>query len=168
MDVNITNNLKESGKVMAFQVFMTSLFVIIMVIGIHHIIMTHMHSRPELLWCTFLFAFILDQVKTFVWLTTVWYVLIKRCGYLAQNEIDYQVVEDPVSLKQETFLPGLKVSCMKLLESSNFENGSFAFVGVYTLFTLYWLAIQDMLGLISTDTLPLIDIIFTTLFLIEI
>jgi len=78
MKVDIENSLKESGKVMAFQVFITAIFIVIIVTAIHYIIMTHENARPALLWSTFIFAFILDLVKTFVFLITVWYVLIKR------------------------------------------------------------------------------------------
>jgi len=168
MKVTRQSSLKENGKVMAFQVFMTTVFTVILVTAIHYIIMTHRHARPELLWCTFIFALVLDQVKTLLFLTLVWYVLIKRCGYLSQNEKDYVVVDDPVNLKEEKFLPRLKVFCLKVLESSYFENGSFALISIYTLFIFYWLALSDILELVSTDTLSVIDIIFTSLFLSEI
>jgi len=48
------------------------------------------------------------------------------------------------------------VKCMKILESNYFESGSFALVGIYTLFILYWLGIQDILKLISTKHVKVI------------
>jgi hypothetical protein len=162
------HSLKESGKVMAFQVLMTMMFVIITVTAIHYLVLTHKFARPELMWFTFLFSFIIDQIKTFLFLLLVWYTLVKRWGYLSDNENDFVEVEDPESQKQELFLPRLKLFCLEILESSYFENTSFALISVYTIFIFYWLTIHDLIDLVSTRTLSIIDTIFLSLFLSEI
>jgi len=161
-------SLKESSKVMAFQVAMTSIFIIVFLVSIHHIVITHKFARPELLWFTFLFSLIIDQIKTLGFLCMVWYILIKRCAYLTNNEEEFVQVEDPEDVKQELFIPKLKVFCLIVLESSYFENTSIALISIYTIFIFYWLTISDILQLTSTETLSIIDTMFLSLFLSEI
>lgn len=43
---------------------------------------THEESRPKYLWMTFLFALLVDQIKSIGLLFLAWYLLFRRCGLL--------------------------------------------------------------------------------------
>ena len=43
---------------------------------------TIMEGRPSYMGFTFLFAIVIDQVKSIGMLFLAWYLLLRRCGYL--------------------------------------------------------------------------------------
>ena len=79
------------------------------------------NGRKDLLFLTFLFAYIADQVKSVFMLSCIYLVVVRRFGYLKENEKDFipQIngPDDEVAMeKKENAMPQLKGMCLKLLE----------------------------------------------------
>lgn len=136
--------------------------------AMHFLVIEHLYGRPALFWVTIIFSLIIDQLTMLVVLMAIWFSLIKRCGYLGENEAEYDELDDEDAIKSEQFIPRLKMFCLKILESSYFENTSLFLISLYTFFIFYWLTLSDFFPQITTSTLAIIDIIFTSLFLAEI
>jgi hypothetical protein len=53
---------------------------------------------------TYVFAFIVDQVKSFISLSVIYYVIVRRFGYLKENEKEF-VQQENIAIKVENCVP---------------------------------------------------------------
>jgi hypothetical protein len=79
---------------MIFQLFMSVIYVALMVGVVYNQIMTYTVGRPGLYWLTFFFSFVLSQIWSLFFLVLIWFMLVKRCGYLKSNEKTYMSPDD--------------------------------------------------------------------------
>lgn len=68
-----------------------------------------------LVFVTFLFTFLIDQVKQFATLGVIYLVVVRRFGFLKENEKDFLNTADR-EIKNENAIPRLKSCCLKTLE----------------------------------------------------
>ena len=115
---------------------------------------------------TFLFTFIFDQVKQFGTLSVIYVVVVRRFGFLKENEKEFI---DPAhrEVKRENAIPRSQVSCLKFLEHEYVETVSLVTIGLYSVFILYDLTLTTFLP-VDKAIIDRIDFIFLTIFLIEI
>jgi len=116
---------------------------------------------------TFLVALVLDQTKSVVFLFALYFVVVRRFGFLKPNEKEYLVAEVLAVPKQENFLPKFKVFLLKVLESQAFETVSMLLISFYTVYILFWLTMASLFNIPDT-TMSKGDLVFLTLFLTEI
>lgn len=135
------------------------------IIAVWRVILIHKYGPADALWGTFLFAFGLDQVKSFFFHCCIWYFLIRRCGYLKTNEATF-VNPDWALERKDTAFIYYRQECGKALENRYYEVGSIVFLLIYAVFVLIVLSMSE---LINDDlTLNLIDQAFLSAFLLEI
>ena len=160
------SNPIEQCKFLAFQLFMISVFCTLtfMVINMNlHVLNT---GDGQIMTLTFLSIFIFDQLKQFFTLSIVYLVVVRRFGYLKENEKEF-IDADYKDAKKEKAIPNLKVSCLKFLEHQYVETVSIMTIGLYSVFILYDLTLTTFLP-IPKDLIDRIDFIFLTIFFIEI
>eukprot|EP00359_Climacostomum_virens_P005920 CAMPEP_0204903912 /NCGR_PEP_ID=MMETSP1397-20131031/4558_1 /ASSEMBLY_ACC=CAM_ASM_000891 /TAXON_ID=49980 /ORGANISM="Climacostomum Climacostomum virens, Strain Stock W-24" /LENGTH=879 /DNA_ID=CAMNT_0052072627 /DNA_START=171 /DNA_END=2810 /DNA_ORIENTATION=+ len=134
-------------------------------IAIWRVILIHKYGPADALWGTFLFAFGLDQVKSFFFHCLIWYLLIRRCGYLKPNEENFVNPDWALDRKDTAFIY-YRQECGKFLENSYYEASSIVFLLIYGVFVLIVLSMNE---LINDDlTLNIIDQAFLSAFLLEI
>jgi hypothetical protein len=134
-------------------------------IAIWRVILIHKYGPIDALWGTFLFAFGLDQVKSFFFHWGVWYFLIRRCGYLKPNESTFVNAEWALERKDTAFIY-YRSECGKLLENRYYEISSIVFLLVYAVFVLIVLSMSEVIN--NDLILNYIDQGFLSLFLLEI
>lgn len=115
---------------------------------------------------TFFFAFVIDQFAQSIFLVFVYIIVVRRFLYLQSNEMEFSDPSFQV-IKTENAIPKLKLFCLKLLESSIFENLSMLLITVYTFFVLFLLTFADAL-LDDLSLTQLIDTWFLIIFMLEI
>ena len=86
---------------------------------------------------------------------------------MKQNENEYVVIK-PDDVKNENWLPKIKLLCMKALESQYFETLSMVLISLYTVFIIFWLTLADLMPFISDSILSNVDTSFLACFLAEI
>lgn len=128
--------------------------------------MTILHGKICLVYVTFTFAFIVDQAKSVAILSTVYIIVVRRFGFLKENEkewINKEVFEE----KKEVAIPKLKNFILKMLESRFVEGFSMFMISIYAVFILFDLTFSDIL---STDPtlMSQIDSVFLEFFFVEI
>ena len=103
-------------------------------------------GRISLLFLTFLFAWAIDTVKSFGLLSLIYLIVVRRFGYLKENEKEF-MPEEAIDLeKNENALPKLKNFCLKMLEHRVIETISLIIISIYTLFILFWLTMLDTIN----------------------
>jgi len=118
---------------------------------------------------TFLFAFIVDQCKSFCSLYLIYCVVVRRFLHLEVNEAETRDPALDKIPKQENAVPQLKLFLLKLLESTSFEVFSMIVICVYTVFILFWLLHGEfMSNPVSDEILSSIDNYFLIFFFFEI
>jgi len=141
----------------------TIVYVTITFLTISYLAETIRYTRVGLILPTFLFAFLIDQVKQIGVLSLAYIVVAKRFLHLSVT-IEQEEGEDT---KTETMIPRLKGFCMKVVESTVFETISMILISLYTIFILFWLTMAELIGL-SDMFLSKIDTAFLVLFFAEI
>lgn len=161
-----TDKAGENCKIMSFQLFMVFVSTFLFFLSIHTIYEVLSFGRPQMMFITFILCVFIDNMKSFVTLSVIYCVVVKRFMHLKQNEVEVQVKE--MSPKQENQIPKLKLFCLKFLESSLVESFSMCVITIYTAFVLFWL-IHEGFGFKVDDTImSQIDNIFLNFFLMEI
>lgn len=56
---------------------------------IYMIQLTIVHGKISLIFVTFTFAFVLDQIKSFAVLSTIYIIVVRRFGFLKENEKEW-------------------------------------------------------------------------------
>jgi len=124
-------------------------------------------GRIALLFLTFLFAWAVDTIKSFGLLSLIYLIVVRRFGYLKENEKDF-MPEDPLDHeKKENNLPRLKNFCLKMLEHRVIETISLVIISIYTIFILFWLTMLETIN-VDENKLVAIDQVFLLIFAIEI
>jgi hypothetical protein len=128
------------------------------------------NGRPNLLFSTFLFAWVIDQAKSLVTLGLVYVIVVRRFMYLAVNEYDFSHPDERPP-PQENSIPRLKIFCLKFLESEASEFFSMFVIIIYTVFIMFWLLSPEFNS--NRDVVPEvimteIDTYFLVFFFIEI
>ena len=120
----------------------------------------------SIVFTTFILAWILDQIKSIFTLSLVYLVVVRRFGFLKENEREYI---DPAvrAEKYETALPELQVSCLKTLEHSTVEGLSFFTISLYSAFILFDLGFTEMIR-VDRTLMNTIDFCFLNVFALEI
>lgn len=145
---------------------MTLLFTYFCLQTVYFITMTITQGQACLVFVTFSFAFIVDQIKSFGTLSLIYVVIVRRFGFLKENEKEW-INKDVYEEKTETAIPRLKNFILKLLESRLVEGFSMFMISIYAVFILFDLTFSDLL---ATDpyVMAQIDSAFLTFFFVEI
>lgn len=130
------------------------------------------YGRPNMIFSTFLMAWLIDQVKSILSLGLVYIIVVRRFMYLPVNEYEYSDPNERPAA-QENSIPLLKIFCLKFLEHETTEVFSTMVVIVYTVFILFWLLSPEFAsnpsGVIVPDSIMTnIDTYFLVFFFIEI
>lgn len=107
-------------------------------------------GRIALLFLTFLFAWVVDTIKSFGLLSLIYLIVVRRFGYLKENEKDFMPEESADQEKSENNLPRLKNFCLKMLEHRVIETISLIIISIYTLFILFWLTMLETINVNET------------------
>lgn len=119
-----------------------------------------------LVFVTFVITWGIDQVKQFGILAIIYIVVVRRFGFLKQNEKTFVNPEDK-EIKTENAIPRLKTCCLKALEDQYIERLSLLTIGLYSVFILFDLTMSQFFS-IDAGLLNKIDFVFLTIFFIEI
>ena len=119
-----------------------------------------------LVFSTFGLIWVIDQIKQFGTLGLVYLVVVRRFGYLKQNEKEFIDTESR-SIHNENAIPRLKNCCLKTLEHQYIERLSLLTIGLYSVFILFDLTMSAWFS-IDPVLLQAIDFVFLTVFLVEI
>jgi|Transcript_10747 hypothetical protein len=160
------DNAKVSCLFLSYQVFIAFMFLFILFFSIHLAIQTVETGDSFLVFVTFALIYIIDQIKQLGTLSVVYIVVVRRFGYLKQNEKEFVEAESREA-KYENAIPRLKNCCLKTLEHQYIERLSLLTIGLYSIFILFDLTMSALFE-IDPDMLETIDFVFLTVFLIEI
>jgi hypothetical protein len=142
-----------------------------MFISIHDFYDVIKFGRPGMVFTTFLFCTIIDNVKSVPLLMLAYCIVVRRFMHLEINE--YDLVDPSVEKehKRENQIPKLKLFCLKFLESTPVEAFSMTIISIYTFFILFWLTnaefTSDGKG-VDDQVMAEIDNVFLNFFLLEI
>lgn len=114
------------------------------------------NGRIALLFLTFLFAWAVDTIKSFGLLSLIYLIVVRRFGYLKENEKEFMPEEADDLEKTENNLPRLKNFCLKMLEHKVIETISLLIISIYTLFILFWLTMLETIN-VNEEHLVAID-----------
>jgi len=165
MKVNM-DSAKQNCKLLSYQIFVIILFCYIMFQTVYYAQLTIYQGKICLVFVTFTFAFIVDQAKSVAVLSGVYMVIVRRFGFLKENEKEWmnkEVYEE----KKENAIPKLKNFILKMLESRFVEGFSMFVISIYAVFILFDLTFSDILDTDPT-IMSQIDSVFLTFFFVEI
>lgn len=128
--------------------------------------MARAHTDALIVLSTFVFAFIIDQVKSFLSLSVIYFVIVRRFGFLKENEKEF-VLQENLAVKVENCVPKTQAILLKMLESSVFETASLINIGLYTVFILQDLTLADSFNF-PPKIIESIDRVFLWIFAVEI
>ena len=137
-------NPVESCQFLLFQIFMITVFLTSLFSVINITVNVVETGDNTLIMLTFLYAYGIDLIKQYGTLTIIYYVIVRRCFYLKENEKEF-IEPINMEIKYEAAIPNLKVSCLKFLENQYFEAVSLWTIGLYSVFILYDLTISEYL-----------------------
>lgn len=157
---------KQNSKILLYQLGMILLFLYFVMQTIYYIVLTVSEGQTALIFLTFLFAFGLDQCKSFITLGAVYVVVVRRFGFLKENETEW-VNKELYAEKKENALPKMQQLILKILETQYFEGFSLFMIAIYAVFILFDLTFADLLN-VQAATMEQIDSVFLTFFFVEI
>lgn len=160
------DNPKRSCYLLAYQCFISFLFVTILLISLHYAIQVAVTGDSFLVFVTFALTWIIEQFKQFGTLSVVYLVVVKRFGYLKVNEKEF-VNEGDKKIKMENAIPRLQNCCLRTLQHNYIENLSLLTISLYTIFILFDLTISQFFD-IEQSTMNTIDFVFLNVFFAEI
>jgi hypothetical protein len=103
-----------------------------------------------------MFAWAVDTVKSFGLLSLIYLIVVRRFGYLKENEKEFMPEDVADQEKTENNLPRLKNFCLKMLEHVVVETVSLIIISIYTLFILFWLTMLETID-VNEEHLVAID-----------
>lgn len=134
--------------------------------GIAHL---YYHGRPNMMWLTWLLVIALDLVRNIIVQAIVWYVLLRRCGQVPLlNEEEAYRPDDDEAEEQPNPFQLIQQYVHQLVEAKQFDMAIYGCVGVYAVFILLVLAIEDYMSPDVQKILEDIDTAFLMIFLVEI
>jgi len=160
------DNTKRACGFLFYQVFIAFLFVTILFLTLHFAISVAESGDSFLVFSTFIVMWLIDQAKSFGTLGVVYIVVVRRFGFLKENEKEF-IEADVFSHKREDAIPRLQNCCLKTLEHQYIENLSLLTIGLYSVFILFDLTMSALFT-IDPELLVTIDFVFLTIFFIEI
>ena len=137
------DNAKQSCLLLAYQVTIAFLFCFILFYAIYLAIITVKTGDSFLIFVTFALTWIIDQTKQFGTLAMIYLVVVRRFGFLKQNEKEFVASEDK-QVKNEMAIPRLQNCCMKTLEHQHMETLSLVTIGIYSIFILFDLTMSQL------------------------
>ena len=139
-------NPKRSCALLAYQCFMSFLFLFLLLYTLKLAIVVSSSGDSFLVFVTFGFTFLIDQAKQFATLGVIYVVVVRRFGFLKENEKEFVNSEDK-EIQNENSIPRLKSCCMKTLEHQYTENLSLLTIGLYSVFILFDLTLSSLFTL---------------------
>lgn len=79
----------DNCKILTFQLFITFFYVYVFAQGIHDFILISRHGRSGMIFSTFIYCLLIDQLKSFITLGIVYMVVVRRFMHLEINEHEY-------------------------------------------------------------------------------
>ena len=157
---------KENCILLTFQCIMVSVTTVLAGLASYYSTVVIASGDAKLMFSTFGLAFLVDQGKSYISLSLIYIVVVRRFGFLKENEREYI---DPAvkGEKYENALPELQISCLKTLENSTVEGISFFTICVYSFFILFDLGFTEMIY-VNRDVMNSIDFSFLNVFALEI
>ena len=151
---------------LTFQCVMVSLTIILAALTAYFTTEVIASGDANLVFSTFGLAFLADQAKSYITLSVVYLAVVRRFGFLRENEKEY--IEPAVRAeKLENALPELQQSCLKTLEHSTVEFMSFFTICVYSFFILFDLGFTEIIH-VDRNLMNTIDFCFLNVFALEI
>ena len=157
---------RENCILLTFQCFMVTVTSVLAALTAYFTTEVIASGDGPLVFTTFGLAFLADQAKSYISLSLVYLVVVRRFGFLKENEREYI---DPAvrAEKYETALPELQVTCLKTLEHSTVEGLSFFTICLYSVFILFDLGFTEMIH-VDRTLMNTIDFCFLNVFALEI
>ncbi len=160
------DNAKKSCSLLAYQVLIAFLYLFIVFYSIHLAVKVLDTGDSFIVFVTFALTWLIDQVKQIGSLSVIYLIVVRRFGYLKDNEKEFVDTQN-MDIKHEEAIPKLKNCCLKTLEHQYIENLSLFTIGLYSIFILFDLTMSALFT-IDAKLLNTIDLIFLTIFAIEI
>ena len=135
------DNPKRSCFLLAYQCFISFLFVVILFVSLHLAIIVAQTGDSFLVFITFAVTWLIDQAKQFGTLAVIYLIVVRRFGYLKMNEKDF-VNQADREVKLEMAIPRLKNCCLRTLQHEYIEKLSLLTIGLYSIFILFDLTIS--------------------------
>ena len=82
-------NTQENFKLLSFQIIVTLIFVYIIAHSTYFIEILANDGNPGLVFLTLILSICFDQIKSVLFLGTIYVVIVRRFNHLAVNEEDY-------------------------------------------------------------------------------
>ena len=111
-----TDNPKRSCFLLAYQCFISLIFVVILLVTLNLAIITAATGDAMLIFITFAVTWLIDQVKQFGTLAMIYLIVVRRFGYLQTNEKEFINATDR-EIKLEMAIPRLKHCCLRTLQN---------------------------------------------------
>ena len=159
-------NPKRSCALLAYQCFVSFVFLFLILYSLKLAINVASSGDSFLIFVTFGLTFLIDQVKQFGTLGVVYLVVVRRFGFLKENEKEFVNAEDK-EIKNENAIPRLKNCLLKALGHRYIENLSLMTIGLYSVFILFDLTMSSLFT-IDAEILSTIDLTFLSIFFFEI
>ena len=80
---------KQSYWLLSYQLFIVFLFTYFLLQTIYYMMQTITQGQICLVFVTFLFAFVVDQVKSIGILSIIYIIIVRRFGVLKENEKEW-------------------------------------------------------------------------------
>lgn len=166
-----TDKAADNCMILSFQLFLAVIYSFLLFLSIHDIYNMITFGRAGQVMSTFVFCLLLDNFKSFVTLSLIYCIVVRRFMHLDVNDSEFIDVTLPKIPKQENQIPKLKVFCLKFLESTPVEGFSMFVITLYTVFILFWLTHAEFTGpenAVDDLKMASIDTVFLNFFLMEI
>lgn len=167
--VESVHEVKKTVQKCTMEWFICICIVILAIHASASIAHLYFHGRPNMMWLTWVLVVALDLVRNIIVQAIVWYVLLRRCGQvpLLNEDEAYRPDDDEEEEKPNPFQV-VQQLVNQLVEAKQFDLVIYACVGVYAVFILLWLAIEEHLSPEDQKILDDIDTVFLIIFLVEI
>lgn len=160
------DNAKAGCNLCALQMLMTFFFCLFCFLTTYFGIQVVRSGDTALVFMTFGAVWLLDQIKQLIMLSLVYFVVVRRFGFLSENQKEFVEASSLVE-KHENAIPQTKLFCLKTLESESIERLSLFTIGLYSVFILFDLTATDIFT-VNPRIMMMTDFVFLTIFLIEI
>jgi hypothetical protein len=159
------DDIKYPAKKCGIELFTSILSGLVFVLACYQVTKVHIYGPTMALWGTYMLAFIFDQIKSLFFHLAIWYCLLRRCGYLKENE-DQWLEPTWRNIQIDKSWDHWRMLVMKLLETRGLSILSTSILVLYAIFVLIVLSFTE---LFNNSRIPdYIDQGFICLFLLEI
>ena len=130
------DSAKQACYLLSYQILLGTLFTIIVLESLYLLVQVAQTEDAFLVFVTFIITWGIEQIKQFGMLAIIYIVVVRRFGFLKQNEKTFVNPEDR-EIKTENAIPRLKSCCLKALEDQYIERLSLLTIGLYSVFILF-------------------------------